>query len=41
MTAVDPIKIGEYLLMGLPTIASTKIGDSEKLLKKNTEKIRY
>jgi len=41
MTAVDPIKIGEYLLMGLPTIASTKIGDSEKLLKKNTNCFLY
>jgi hypothetical protein len=33
MQGVAPIKIGEYLLMGLPTIASKGIGDSENLLK--------
>lgn len=33
MKGVSPIKLGEYLLMGLPTIASMGIGDSEKELK--------
>ena len=32
MQGVAPIKIGEYLLMGLPTIASKGIGDTEELL---------
>jgi len=32
MRGVAPIKLGEYLLMGLPTIASKGIGDSEELL---------
>lgn len=32
MKGVAPIKLGEYLLMGLPTIASKGIGDSEALL---------
>lgn len=32
MTAVAPIKMGEYLLMGLPTIASLGIGDTEKII---------
>lgn len=32
MQGVAPIKLGEYLLMGLPTIASAGIGDSEALL---------
>ena len=32
MSGVAPIKLGEYLLMGLPTIASKGIGDSEELL---------
>lgn len=32
MQGVAPIKLGEYLLMGLPTIASKGIGDTEKLL---------
>ena len=32
MKGVAPIKLGEYLLMGLPTIASKGIGDSEELL---------
>lgn len=41
MTAVDPIKVGEYVLMGLPIIASKGIGDSEKLLKKNTNCFLY
>ncbi|MEC4005493.1 glycosyltransferase [Flavobacterium sp. SUN052] len=35
MTGVAPIKIGEYLLMGIPIIASKGIGDSEKILKEN------
>lgn len=41
MTGVAPIKIGEYLLMGIPIIASKGIGDSEKLLKKNTNCFLY
>lgn len=32
MLGVAPIKLGEYLLMGLPTIASKNIGDSDKIL---------
>ncbi|WP_313803793.1 glycosyltransferase [Flavobacterium sp.] len=34
MQGVAPIKLGEYLLMGLPTIASKGIGDTEQLLDK-------
>ncbi|MBT0813053.1 hypothetical protein KIH41_17325 [Litoribacter ruber] len=30
--AIAPIKLGEYLLMGLPTIATKGIGDTESLL---------
>ncbi|WP_293892625.1 glycosyltransferase [Flavobacterium sp.] len=33
MQGVAPIKLGEYLLMGIPTIASAGIGDSEELIK--------
>lgn len=33
MKAVAPIKLGEYLLMGIPTIASKGIGDTEEILK--------
>lgn len=33
MQGVAPIKLGEYLLMGLPTIASAGIGDTESILK--------
>ena len=33
MQGVAPIKLGEYLLMGIPTIASAGIGDSEVLMK--------
>jgi glycosyltransferase involved in cell wall biosynthesis len=33
MQGVAPIKLGEYLLMGLPTIASAGIGDSEEIIK--------
>jgi len=33
MQGVAPIKLGEYLLMGIPTIASAGIGDSEAILK--------
>ncbi|WP_333695459.1 glycosyltransferase [Flavobacterium sp.] len=33
MRGVAPIKLGEYLLMGLPTIASRGIGDTEDLLR--------
>jgi glycosyltransferase involved in cell wall biosynthesis len=32
MQGVAPIKLGEYLLMGLPTIASAGIGDSEAIM---------
>lgn len=32
MKGVAPIKLGEYLLMGIPTIASSGIGDTEELL---------
>lgn len=33
MQGVFPIKLGEYLLAGLPTIASKGIGDSEEILR--------
>ena len=33
MKGIAPIKLGEYLLMGLPTIASQGIGDTEEILK--------
>lgn len=33
MQGIAPIKLGEYLLMGIPTIASKGIGDTEKILK--------
>lgn len=36
MKAVAPIKLGEYLMMGLPTIASKGIGDAEGLLQGKT-----
>jgi glycosyltransferase involved in cell wall biosynthesis len=32
MKGVAPIKLGEYLLMGIPTIASVGIGDTEQIL---------
>jgi glycosyltransferase involved in cell wall biosynthesis len=32
MQGVAPIKLGEYLLMGIPTIASIGIGDTEQIL---------
>lgn len=32
MQAIAPIKLGEYLLMGIPTIASAGIGDSQALI---------
>lgn len=32
MKAVSPVKLGEYLLCGLPVVASAGIGDSEGLL---------
>jgi glycosyltransferase involved in cell wall biosynthesis len=32
MQGVAPIKLGEYLLMGLPTIASEGIGDTEQII---------
>ncbi len=34
MRGVSPIKLGEYLLIGLPVIASAGIGDTEQILKK-------
>ena len=33
MQGVAPIKLGEYLLMGIPTIASIGIGDTEQIVK--------
>lgn len=33
MKGVAPIKLGEYLLIGIPTIASLGIGDTEAILK--------
>lgn len=33
MQGVAPIKLGEYLLMGIPTIASAGIGDSDEIMK--------
>jgi glycosyltransferase involved in cell wall biosynthesis len=36
MRGVAPIKLGEYLLMGIPTIASPEIGDTEDILLENT-----
>ena len=33
MQGVAPIKLGEYLLMGIPTIASAGIGDTGQILK--------
>lgn len=33
MQGVAPIKLGEYLLMGIPTIASLGIGDTDEILK--------
>lgn len=41
MKAVSPIKLGEYLLMGIPTIASKGMGDSDNLLKKNPHCFLY
>ena len=35
MQGVAPIKLGEYLLMGIPTIASCGIGDTEDILSGN------
>jgi glycosyltransferase involved in cell wall biosynthesis len=32
MRGVAPIKLGEYLLMGIPTIASVGIGDTEQII---------
>jgi glycosyltransferase involved in cell wall biosynthesis len=34
MKGVAPIKLGEYMLMGLPIIASEGIGDTEEILSK-------
>lgn len=34
MQGIAPIKLGEYLLMGIPTIASVGIGDTEQILNK-------
>ncbi|UOK43757.1 MULTISPECIES: glycosyltransferase family 4 protein [Flavobacterium] len=34
MQGVAPIKLGEYLLMGLPVIASKGIGDTEQILER-------
>lgn len=32
LSGISPIKFGEYLMMGLPVIASSGVGDSEELL---------
>jgi CO dehydrogenase/acetyl-CoA synthase epsilon subunit len=32
MQGIAPIKLGEYLLMGIPTIASVGIGDTEQII---------
>lgn len=41
MQGVAPIKLGEYLLCGLPVIASKGIGDTEEILKKFQECYLY
>lgn len=41
MQGVAPIKLGEYLLMGLPTIASAGIGDTEVVFESLTECFLY
>lgn len=41
MQGVAPIKLGEYLLMGLPTIASAGIGDTEVVFESLTESFLY
>lgn len=41
MQGVAPIKLGEYLLMGLPTIASAGIGDTEVVFEPLTECFLY
>ncbi len=35
LAGVAPIKLGEYLLMGLPVIASKGVGDTERILEGN------
>jgi len=32
LAGLSPIKLGEYLLMGMPVIASKGVGDTEELL---------
>ncbi len=41
MQGVAPIKLGEYLLCGLPTIASKGIGDSDRILEQFNECLLY
>lgn len=41
MQGVAPIKLGEYLLCGLPVIASKGIGDTEEILKNFEECLLY
>lgn len=41
MQGVAPIKLGEYLLMGLPTIASAGIGDTEVVFESLSECFLY
>lgn len=41
MQGVAPIKLGEYLLCGLPVIASKGIGDTEEILRNFTECFLY
>ncbi|GAB2633233.1 hypothetical protein [Belliella aquatica] len=33
LAGIAPIKLGEYLLMGIPTMASAAVGDTESMLK--------
>lgn len=39
LSGLFPIKLGEYLLTGLPILASIQVGDTEELIKKREEMI--
>lgn len=41
MQGVAPVKLGEYMMMGLPTIASAGIGDTEKILERSAGAFLY
>src|SRR5690606_911920 len=41
MQGVAPIKLGEYLLMGIPVIASKGIGDTDEIMKDFPECFSY